>query len=76
MATLTSARVMGEDGDYGSVAPGKVADVVIVDGRPAERIADLRSIETVIRAGIPYRSADLRSAIGERAPRRMRRERR
>lgn len=75
MATLTSARVMGEDRDYGSIAPGKVADVVIVDGQPAERIADLRAVETVIRAGRLYNSADLRSAIGEGAPRRLRRER-
>jgi imidazolonepropionase-like amidohydrolase len=65
LATLTSARVMGEDRDYGSLAPGKVADVVIVDGRPAERVADLRRIEQVVRAGRLYRSADLRAAIGE-----------
>lgn len=75
MATLTSARVMGDDVDYGSIAPGKIADVIIVDGQPAERIADLRATEIVIRAGRLYRSAELRAAIGERATRRPRNER-
>jgi len=72
IATIVSARVMGEDRDYGSIAPGKVADLAIVDGRPAERIADLRRINEVIRAGRIYRAADLRAAIGER----LRQERR
>ena len=42
-----SARVMKDDRDYGSIAPGKVADLVIIDGRPAERIIDLRKVERV-----------------------------
>jgi len=64
IATLTSAKVMGEDRDYGSIAPGKVADIAIVAGRPAERVADLRRVERVLRAGRPYESSVLRSAIG------------
>lgn len=64
MATITSARVMKMDGDYGSVAVGKVADLAIVAGRPAERIADLRRTETVVRAGRVYRSRALYEAVG------------
>ncbi|HUG36959.1 MAG TPA: amidohydrolase family protein, partial [Candidatus Limnocylindrales bacterium] len=70
MATIVSARVMGDDGDYGSVAPGKVADLIVVDGRPWERIADLRFVEHVVRAGRLYRSADLYEAVGMRVARR------
>ena len=66
MATIVSARVMKEDRDYGSIAAGKVADIIIVDGRPAERISDLRRIDTVIRAGKAYDPAALFEAVGMR----------
>lgn len=54
IATLVPARVMGEERDYGSIAVGKVADLLVVDGKPAERVADLRKLERVIRAGRVY----------------------
>jgi imidazolonepropionase-like amidohydrolase len=63
LATLVSARVMGDDAEYGSVAPGKVADLLIVDGRPAERIADLENIDWVIRAGRVYEPRAIREAL-------------
>jgi Imidazolonepropionase and related amidohydrolases len=34
IATIVPARVMKEDADYGSIAPGKVADLLIVSGKP------------------------------------------
>jgi len=64
MATLVSARVMKEDRDYGSIEVGKIADIAIVAGRPAERITDLRRVEQVIRAGRHYAVADLHRQIG------------
>ena len=70
MATIISARVMGEERDYGSIAPGKVADLVIVSGRPAERVADLRNVERVMRAGRLYDPAALFEAVGVERPRR------
>lgn len=59
MATLTSARVMGLDSTMGSIAVGKVADLVIVNGKPHERIADLRNVQLVFRAGRGYEPAKL-----------------
>ena len=64
IATINAARAMKEDRDYGSIAVGKVADLVIVNGRPAEHISDVRRTETVVRAGRVYRSADLNAAAG------------
>jgi imidazolonepropionase-like amidohydrolase len=64
IATIVPARVMKQDRDYGSVAPGKVADLAIVAGRPASRITDLRRTETVIRAGRVYSSRALFEAVG------------
>ena len=62
IATIGAARVMKDDRDYGSIAVGKVADVIIVNGRPAEQVADLRKIERVFRAGRMYEPQALRSA--------------
>ena len=58
------ARVMKDDKDYGSIAVGKVADLVIVDGKPAVRIQDLRRAEIVVRAGRVYKTRDLYAAAG------------
>jgi imidazolonepropionase-like amidohydrolase len=54
IATLVPQRVMRDDRDYGSIAVGKVADVIIVDGKPTERVSDLRKVERVFRAGRQY----------------------
>jgi hypothetical protein len=64
IATIIPARVMKDDKDYGSIAPGKIADLAIVNGRPAERITDLRRTERVIRAGRVYDSKALFEAAG------------
>jgi imidazolonepropionase-like amidohydrolase len=68
MATIVSARVMKDDREYGSLAPGKVADLVIVDGRPADRVADLRKVDRVMRAGRVYTPAELRQAMSAPQP--------
>ena len=64
IATIVAARVMKEDKDYGSIAVGKIADLAIVDGRPTERITDLRRMDRVMRAGRLYKSSDLYAAVG------------
>lgn len=69
MATIIPARVMGEDREYGGIAPGKIADLVIVDGRPTEDIRALRRTERVVRGGRVYRAIDLYLAAGLTPPR-------
>jgi hypothetical protein len=64
IATIVPARVMKEDTDYGSITTGKVADLVIVDGRPAERITDIRRTTHVVRAGKLYDTRALYEAAG------------
>jgi imidazolonepropionase-like amidohydrolase len=64
IATIVPAQVMKDDKEYGSIAVGKMADLIIVDGKPAERVADLRKVERVIRAGRVYESSALRAGIG------------
>jgi imidazolonepropionase-like amidohydrolase len=66
LATLGAARVMGRDGESGSVAPGKLADLVLVDGDPAARIGDVRHASLVITRGRVYHPAELHAALGIR----------
>jgi len=63
IATIGSARVMKDEKDYGSVAAGKVADIIIVNGKPAQQVKDIEKVETVIRAGRVYRVQDLLNAV-------------
>jgi adenine deaminase len=58
----------GAADQYGSIAPGRIADLVIVDGSPAERIRDLRRTRYVVRAGRVYRSHDLHALAGVNSP--------
>jgi hypothetical protein len=57
---------MKEDKDYGSIIVGKVADILVVGGKPAEHVSDLQKIETVIRGGRYYKISDLLLATGTR----------
>lgn len=66
LATLGAARTMKQDDRYGTVAPGKVADLVLVRGDPTRTISDIRRVELTVKNGTVYRSADLLSAVGVR----------
>jgi imidazolonepropionase-like amidohydrolase len=55
-ATLNSARLCSTDRSTGSVESGKAADLLVVDGRPDERIGDLREIRLVMKGGVVFRS--------------------
>jgi hypothetical protein len=64
IATIVPARVMRQERDYGSVSVGKVADMVLVDGAPWQRITDLRRTQTVVRGGRVYDVGALYRAVG------------
>jgi hypothetical protein len=50
-ATLNVARTFGKDKDYGSVEPGKVADLSIVEGDPLQDIWMTQNVKMVIMDG-------------------------
>lgn len=52
IATLDAARVMKREKTSGSIAPGKDADLVIVEGDPLARMRDVRDVVTVVRGGV------------------------
>ena len=64
LATLGAARIMKHDADVGTVAPGKLADLVVVNGDPTTTISDIRNVEIVVKDGTIHRSADLYRAVG------------
>jgi len=64
LATLGAARVMKLDQKLGSIAPGKLADVILVDGDPTTHISDIRRVKTVVRDGVVYQAPDLDRALG------------
>jgi len=64
MATLTSAQVIGVDGSRGVIAPGKLADMVLIDGDPTRDIADIEKVDTTIKGGKVYEAARLEQALG------------
>ncbi len=57
-ATSVAARHLGRD-DLGEVAPGKRADLVLLDRNPAEDAANVDSISHVVKDGTVYESAKL-----------------
>ena len=63
-ATLNAARIMKLDGDLGSVAPGKLADLTLVDGDPTANISDIRKTALVVKDGVLYKPAELDAALG------------
>jgi imidazolonepropionase-like amidohydrolase len=64
IATLGAARVMKRDQELGSVAPGKLADLILVDGDPASRISDIRRVVLTVKDGTVYDPAALWKAVG------------
>jgi imidazolonepropionase-like amidohydrolase len=42
---------MGAEGEWGTLAAGRVANVVVVDGRPDQRIQDTRNVRMVMLRG-------------------------
>jgi imidazolonepropionase-like amidohydrolase len=64
MTTLEAARTMKLDGKLGSIAPGKVADLMIVPGDPLADIKAVEGVTTVVSRGNVFDSAKLYQAVG------------
>jgi imidazolonepropionase-like amidohydrolase len=66
MATLGAARVAGRDDRLGSIAPGKLADLVLVDGDPTRTIGDVRRVRLVVKDGAVFDPDALCREVGIR----------
>jgi enamidase len=54
IGTLNGAKYLGRDARVGSIAVGKQADIVVIDGDPSASIADVRKVETVFKNGVGF----------------------
>jgi len=63
-ATITPAKVMKMDTRAGSIAIGKNADILIVNGNPLQNISDLRKVALVIKGTRIYHPTVLRRLVG------------
>jgi imidazolonepropionase-like amidohydrolase len=53
MATLGAARAAGQGERLGSIEPGKLADLILVDGDPSVDPGALRNLRLVVKDGVP-----------------------
>ena len=58
-ATLNPARTLGMDRDLGSLEPGKLADLVVLDNNPLENVRNTDSVRMVMQNGRLYDAATL-----------------
>jgi imidazolonepropionase-like amidohydrolase len=61
-ATVGGAATMGRS-DLGTIAPGKLADLVLLDADPSADVANLSHASLVIRDGRTYTPAELLSTV-------------
>jgi len=64
IATFNAAGLLRQGKGLGSIAPGKLADLVLVEGNPAEKISDIRRCRLVAKNGVLFKSDAVYAAVG------------
>ena len=64
IATFNAAKLLKQEKALGSIAVGKRADFLLVEGNPVEHISDIRRCRLVVKDGSLYDSANLYRAVG------------
>lgn len=65
-ATIVPVKVMKREQELGAVAPGKLADVILIDGDPTADIRAIRRVVLTVKDGIVYDPAKLYAEVGVR----------
>ena len=66
LATIGAATVMHHEKDRGSIAVGKVADAVLVDGDPTVNISNARKTVMVVKDGVRFDPKEIYAKVGVR----------
>jgi imidazolonepropionase-like amidohydrolase len=53
--TRINSRIYGKPNELGTIEPGKLADVIVVDGNPLFDIVALSHVETVVKDGVVWK---------------------
>ena len=59
MATSGAAMALHREWEFGTIAPGRRADLILLRGSPIETLANLRALEAVVLRGRVRRPEDL-----------------
>ena len=61
--TLNGATVLGVADRLGSIAAGRIADLVVIRGNPIDTPGDIRNVTIVFKDGVGYDSAKLLASV-------------
>ena len=59
-ATVTAADALGQSDSLGTLEPGKIADIVVLEADPLADIQNARRVRSVVKAGRVFDAATLR----------------
>lgn len=63
VGTLNGAIYLDRASKIGSIAPGKQADLLLVEGDPSVNISDIRKVSVVFKEGLGYDPQRLRESV-------------
>ena len=66
IGTINGARAMNLSDRLGSIEVGKWADLFVIRGNPLEEIRHTRSVHTVVKGGVVYRTQELLASVENR----------
>ncbi|QNP40976.1 amidohydrolase family protein [Lysobacter solisilvae (ex Woo and Kim 2022)] len=64
VATWNGAKYSRTLADRGSVTPGKLSDLVLIDGDPTKNISDIRNVAVVLKGDTAYYPSEIFDALG------------
>lgn len=66
-STMNGATYLNRADRIGSIAAGKQADLVLINGNPSKNVRDMRKVEIVFKEGVGYDPAKLIDAVRGKA---------
>jgi len=63
IATANGAEFLGESNQIGTIAPGKTADIVVINGDPSANIKDIENVQIVFKDGVGYDSEKMVESV-------------
>jgi imidazolonepropionase-like amidohydrolase len=59
MATRDAAKIIGREKDLGTVEPGKLADLIVLNADPLSDLRNIRTVSVIVKGGKLYKTDDL-----------------